>query len=264
MPDLITSRQNPLVKQLAEIRDGRDTALLFLEGPRLVKEVLKTKQVVEILIWTPSADGDPVLEEAKLQAKRLFKVAASVFEAISDVDAPQGILAIARASRWTWTDLVKRTPAPMVILDGVQDPGNAATIVRTAEAAGAAGVVTTPGTAHLTSPKALRGGAGSALRLPSLEHVPAPDIVRELKKARYQLLAAVSPGKETPSIPYTEVIWNQPTAFLLGREGQGLTKVWESQIDHFIHIPIASTVESLNVAVAAALLLFEAQKHPLA
>ena len=108
-------------------------------------------------------------------SRRKFQVSETVFEAVSDVKCPQGILAVTGRPRAGWPDLLSRAPAPLVILDGIQDPGNLATIVRTAEAAGAAGVVTTPGTAHLFSPKALRGAMGSA-RPPE----PAPSMTAVL------------------------------------------------------------------------------------
>src|SRR5207302_7665867 len=127
---------------------------------------------------------------AQGKAKRKVQVSDSVFKAISDVDNPQGILAIARCPEWSWKDLVDRAPAPLVILDGIQNPGNVATIVRTAEAAGAAGIVTTPGTAHIFSPKALRGAMGSTLRLPCLEHLTIREITKELAKNSILLVAA--------------------------------------------------------------------------
>jgi len=260
MADLITSRQNPLVKQLEGIRDDRDSPLMFLEGPRLVQEVLSTKLPIEILVWTKSADGDPVLEAAKPQAKRLFRVADPLFRSISDVDAPQGMLAIARCPRWTWKDLLNKAPAPLVILDGVQDPGNVATIVRTVEASGAGGLITTPGTAHLYAPKALRGAAGSSLRVTVLEHRPAAEIVAELKKADYHFLAATVSTKAERVFPYLDVNWNWPSAIILGQEGQGISSAWGSAVDQFIFIPMDSPVESLNVSAAAAILLYEARR----
>lgn len=262
MPDeLITSRQNPLVKSLAQIRDDRDSPLMFLEGPRLVAEVLKSKRPLEILIWTKSIDGDPVLEEARNHAKKLFRVSDPVFQAVSDVDAPQGILAIARCPNWTWEDLLKKAPAPLLVLDGIQDPGNVAAIVRAAEASGAAGIVTTPGTAHLFAPKALRGAAGSTLRLPCLEHLQAIDIASRLKKANYQLFAAAAREKSADPVCYTDIPWDFPQAFLLGKEGKGLSDTWGSAIDRPVYIPMEPPVESLNVAAAAAILLYESRKH---
>src|SRR5882724_1662192 len=192
---VITSRRHSLVKELSDIRDNRDSPLLFMEGPRLVQEVLDTKTPIEILVSTPAAEGQAVFKPAQAKAKRTLQVTDSVFKAISDVENPQGVLAIVHGPIWTWQDFFKRLPAPIVVIDGVQDPGNVSTVLRTAEAAGAAGVVTTPGTAHLFSPKALRGAMGSTLRLPCLEHRTAAEISKELKKSHVGLVATTMASK---------------------------------------------------------------------
>ncbi len=258
---LITSRRHSLVKELSEIRDDRDSPLMFLEGPRLVQEVLNSRIPIEILISIPAAEAGDVYKPAKSKAKRTVPVSESVFKAISDVDNPQGILAIARCPEWSWKNLLDRAPAPLVILDGVQDPGNVAMIVRTAEAAGAAGVVTTPGTAHLFSPKALRGAMGSTLRVPCLEHVAIPEIVKELKKNSIDVVAATMENKsksKAPSrIPYTQRNWMLAAAVLFGQEGKGISSEWGSAIQESIFIPMQPPVESLNVASAASIILYE-------
>jgi TrmH family RNA methyltransferase len=196
--ETITSRRHALIRELQDIRDDRDSPLMFLEGPRLVEEVLGTGLPIEILVWTPAAESTPVWSQAGPRAKRKFQVSASVFEAVSDVESPQGILAIARCPTWGWKSLFSSLPSPVVVLDGLQDPGNVATIIRTAEAAGAAGLLTTPGTAHVYAPKALRSAAGSSLRLPILEHQPVREIILELSKHGITLVGA-SPRTEASS-----------------------------------------------------------------
>ncbi len=268
-PTVITSRRHSLVKELAEIRDDRDSPLMFMEGPRLVQEVLYSNIAVEILVWTPAAESEEVFKPAESKAKRRLQVSESVFKSISDVDNSQGILAIARCPEWSWRDFLSRAPAPIVILDGVQDPGNVATIVRTAEATGAAGIVTTPGTAHLFSPKALRGAMGSTLRLPCLEHLPIRDVVKELRKNSLLLVAAtmavktksksLSRSQRLEELPvlYTQINWKMAAAVLFGQEGKGISEDWGSAIHQSIFIPMQPPVESLNVAVAAAIILYE-------
>ncbi len=241
---------------------------MFLEGPRLIQEVLNSNFPIEILVWTPAAESEGVFNPAESKAKRKLQVTESVFKAISDVDTPQGILAIARCPEWSWQDLLGRGPAPIVILDGVQDPGNVSSIIRTAEAAGAAGIVTTPGTAHLFSPKALRGAMGSTLRMPCLEHLPVKEVVKELKKNSRLLLAATmevkTKAKEPvrslrlgePPVPYTQFNWKMAAAVLFGQEGKGISADWDS-IHQSVFIPMQPPVESLNVSAAAAILLYE-------
>jgi TrmH family RNA methyltransferase len=266
---VITSRRHSLVKELAEIRDDRDSPLMFMEGPRLVEEVLNSNRAIEILVWTSTAESEEVFKAAEAKAKQKLQVSDSVFKAISDVENPQGILAIARCPEWSWRNLFDRAPAPVVILDGVQDPGNVSTIVRTAEAAGAAGIVTTPGTAHLFSPKALRGAMGSTLRLPCIEHAPVLEVVRELRKNSILLVAATmapSIKSKSPSrsqrlgdLPmlYTQMNWKMAAAVLFGQEGKGISKDWDSAIHQSIFVPMQPPVESLNVAAAAAVILYE-------
>ncbi len=266
---VITSRRHSLVKELAEIRDDRDSPLMFMEGPRLVQEVLDSGNPIEILVWTPAAENGDVFKPAHAKAKRKLPVSESVFKSISDVDNPQGILAIARCPKWSWEDLTGRAPAPIVILDGVQDPGNVATIVRTAEAAGASGIVTTPGTAHIFSPKALRGAMGSTLRLPCLEHLTVREITKELSKNSILLVAATLQEKiktKSPSrsqrlselpMQYTQLNWKMASAILFGQEGKGISPEWDAHIHQAIFVPMQPPVESLNVAAAAAVILYE-------
>jgi TrmH family RNA methyltransferase len=266
---VVTSRRHSLVKELSEIRDDRDSPLMFLEGPRLVKEILASDIPIEILVWTKAAEEEDAFKAAHAKTKRKLPVSESVFKSISDVDNPQGILAIARCPNWSWQEIIDRTPAPMVILDGVQDPGNVAAIIRTAEAAGASGIVTTPGTAHLFSPKALRGAMGSTLRLPSLEHLSVRDIVKELRKNNILLVAATMVEKtkgKGPSrsqmlselpLQYTQLNWKMSAALLFGQEGKGIAEEWDSHIHQSIFVPMQPPVESLNVAAAAAILLYE-------
>lgn len=227
----ITSRRHALIGELQTIRDDRDSPLMFLEGPRLVTEVLGTDLPIEIFIWTEQAESMPMWSQVSAKAKRKFRVSEKVFMAISDVESPQGILAIARCPVWDWRQLLNPSKpgdpsgsSPIVILDGLQDPGNVATIIRTAEAAGSAGIVTTPGTAHVYSPKALRGAAGSTLRLPILEHRTHEEILRELGAAGVRLIGTTAKRSppDTCSL-YADFDFKTPCALVLGQEGGGLS-----------------------------------------
>ncbi|HVO32889.1 MAG TPA: TrmH family RNA methyltransferase, partial [Elusimicrobiota bacterium] len=193
-PAVITSRQNPIVKHFQSVRLGRSPGLIFLEGPRLVGEAFRTGAPIESFAASQSLVLEGECLEAMRSAERAFRVSAPVLRAIADVEEPRGLAAIVGRPNWDWSAILSRHPLPIVILDGIQDPGNAGTIVRTAEAAGAAGLLTTPGTAGLFGPKAIRGSAGSVLRVPSLEHRPVPEILERLDAGRYGLLAAASAG----------------------------------------------------------------------
>jgi TrmH family RNA methyltransferase len=147
-----------------------------------------------------------------------------------------------------------------LILDGLQNPGNMASIVRTAEAAGAAGIVTTPGTVRLTSAKALRAAMGSSLRFPCLEHVPVEQINDNLSHGGYKLYGTLADAetKIKSSLTCWEVNWTNACAVVLGQEGGGLPASWGMILHDTIVIPMQGKVESLNVAAAAAVILYEA------
>jgi TrmH family RNA methyltransferase len=234
---------------------------MFLEGRRLIQEALASHYSLETLIISqrfPDTDFlDPFIE----RIQKSFEVSPQVFEVLTDVHSPQGVIAIARRPVFEWDALKKKAPAPCVILDGLQDPGNAASIIRTAEAAGAAGVITTPRTAHLFSPKALRGAMGSTLRVPILEHRSPDEIIRELQSGNYALLGTTVLKANPDALSYTAIDWKKAWAIVLGQEGQGLSADWKSCLKATIHIPMAPPVESLNVAASAAVLLYESARQ---
>jgi len=257
----IISRQNPLVKELRALRDDRSSSLLFLEGYHLVMEALRSGLKLEILVMEdrfPDSDG---LRQAKSHARKAYLVSSSVFRAVASVDTPSGILAVAEAPAASWETLTKKSPAPLVILDGIQDPGNAGAIVRTAEAAGAAGVITLEGTARLFSPKALRAAMGSSLRLPLMEHRRLAETAERCRSAGYRLVGACGADSAQATVRYDQADWKTPVALVLGAEGRGLDPAWEPYLEQSVKIPMEPPVESLNVAVAAAVLLYESRRR---
>jgi TrmH family RNA methyltransferase len=253
----ITSRAHPLLKELRELRDHPNPDLLFLEGPKLVEEALRASIPLKTLIYTSDfKDAAGLIHRATDKAKQTLSVSDSIFRSVSDLVEPQGVIAVGERPHWTWEQILAKSPAPIVVVDGLQNPGNVAAIVRTAEAAGAAGVITTPGTARLTSPKALRGAMGSVLRVPTLEHQSIPEIAKQLSENKYTLYGA-SHSTEDFDL-YAEIDWTKPGAILLGQEGSGLSMDWEPFDCRGVKIPMEGAVESLNVGAAAAILLYEA------
>src|SRR5450432_3838641 len=218
-----------------------------------------------------------------------------LFEGIADTEHPQGVAALV-APRAATLDDILRVPGEacsvlLVVLAGVQDPGNVGTILRTASAFGATGAVTTAsgqsGTASPFSPKALRASAGAALHLPILAGMSLPILLTQLRVANVRTLAAVAHNRDTslvraesspaaaqhaaphlgeistPEVPLFpwEVDWCQPVALLVGNEGAGLPEEVERSADARIRIPMASGIESLNAAAAAAVLFYEAARQ---
>jgi TrmH family RNA methyltransferase len=195
-----------------------------------------------------------------------------LFEGLADTEHPQGVAALVHPRETSFDDLI-RAPASacaplLVVLAGVQDPGNVGTILRTAAAFGATGAATAAsgisGTASPFSPKALRASAGAALHLPILAGASLAILLTQFKVAGIRTLAssAHEPGDgEQPLLAPWEVDWCEPVALLVGNEGAGLPGEVERSADARIRIPMASGVESLNAAAAAAVLFYEAARQ---
>jgi TrmH family RNA methyltransferase len=259
LTEQITSRQNPLVKRAQRIRSGTEPGYMFVEGVRLIEEAFDAGLPVEALIYTPTFAGDErgseLLDHVARRRCRGAIVPQRVMEAICDVESPQGAVALVIQPRFEIED-VFAGEAPVVLLEGLQDPGNVGTILRTAEAAGAAGAVTTPGTSEPYAPKALRASMGSAFRLPVARRVTVEEAV-EVARARRMPVLAASMG----ATRYTEADLRGPFLLLVGNEGAGLSAATLSAADRVVSVPLHGPVESLNAAIATAVILFEAARQ---
>lgn len=260
LTEQITSRQNPLVKRAQRARDGAEPGRMFVEGIRLIEEALAADVAIEALIYTlalgETERGRALLEHAARRRCRGALVPEQILRAICDVETPQGAIALAATPRFELGDLFDAERPLVVALDALQDPGNVGTILRAAEASGASGVAATPGTAEPYGAKALRASMGSAFRLPVARRVRVAAFAEEARTRGVALYAAAADGKSL----YTEVDWSQPCAVLVGNEGAGLSPEARSAADATISIPLAAPVESLNAALAAAVVLFEAAR----
>jgi TrmH family RNA methyltransferase len=269
--ETLTSRDNRWLKRFRAALHGAEGAaegLLGVEGARLVEEALRSGLRVEALLV--SDWGERHLDRLARWLEpglRILRTGDRLFAGVADTLTPQGVAALVHPRAVTFDDLVRGLPL-VVVLVGVQDPGNVGTIVRTAEAFGASGAATcahgNSGTAHPLSPKAMRASAGSALRLPVLHGVAVSILLAQLRMAGVKLYAACSAAGATPgarAIPPWEADLRVPAALLVGNEGAGLPAEVEASADARVHIPIAAGVESLNAAVAATVLLYEAARQ---
>lgn len=261
LTEQITSRQNPLIKRAQRIRDGEEPLHLFMEGARLVDEALRSSIHLEALIYTTvfseSERGEALLARVARAHVRGALVPQAIMRTICDTESPQGVVALGGRPRFELDDVLRGENPLVVALDGLQDPGNVGTVIRAAEAAGASGVVTTPGTAEVYGPKALRASMGSAFRLPIVRRIPIDLVSDEIGKLDGVVVGAVADG----SIAYTEFNWRRPTMVVIGNEGAGLSSDALSSIAETVSIPLASPVESLNAGIAAAVILFEAARQ---
>jgi RNA methyltransferase, TrmH family len=279
-PGLLTSRDNRWLKEFRlTLRGGLPTENGFVgvEGARLVEEALRSGCRIQAVLFSESGERhherlSPLIDRPEM-AFPVLRTTDRLFEGLADTEHPQGVAALVQPRETSFDDLV-RTPesacAPLlVVLAGVQDPGNVGTILRTAAAFGATGAATSAsgisGTASPFSPKALRASAGAALHLPILAGMSISILLAQLKVAGVRTLASSihEPDKDLEQrlLAPWEVDWCQSVALLVGNEGAGLPEEVEHSADVRIRIPMASGVESLNAAAAAAVLFYEAARQ---
>jgi TrmH family RNA methyltransferase len=260
----ITSRQNPVVRQFRALIDAGERRQangehILLDGAHLLEEALAADLPLDVV-----AIGDEPVEHttglgrrAAARGARLLSVSANVLAAISPVRQPSGVVAIAR-HRPSSIESVFAAGSPLVLLlSEVQDPGNVGAAIRAAEACGATGVITSPGSADPFGWKALRGAMGSSFRIPVAARQPLDAAVREAHRRAIRVYAA-APRGGTP-LPRCDL--RRSAAILLGGEGTGLSPNLMTLADEALTIPMRGGVESLNVATAAALIAYEALRQ---
>jgi TrmH family RNA methyltransferase len=260
--DIIKSRKNPLVQRAREVRDGRERELIFVEGVRLCEEATRAALDFEIVLHTPAMAGSErgarLLIDLGRRAARTQAADEEVFDFLSDTKTAQGVVALARRPRAGPEVIESRNATPLVVvMHRANNPSNAGAMLRVAEAAGATAAVATHGSTDLFSPKSLRGSMGSAFRLP-LWTGPSLAEVLEWCRARGVRLVATAADAEQA---HTELDWTTPRAVLVGPEAGGLTDEETRAADDRLRIPMRPPVESLNVAVALGVVLYEAARQ---
>jgi RNA methyltransferase, TrmH family len=258
---MLSSPQNERVKDYVLLRtDGnvrRERKRFLLEGKRAVAAALSLPHVlVHELIFSDHVLGDDLELVQQAQSKHipLVRVSKDVFKKIADVMTPQGIAAVVRIPEWKPEDVFARKDALIVVACGLQDPGNVGTIIRSCEASGAATLVTLEGTADPFNAKVVRATAAGLLALPILRMKTA-EFLAASEAHEMRLVATAATG----GVSYRKFDWKKrPIALCIGSEGEGLPEVVEKACREKVTIPIKGSAESLNAAVAASVLLFEA------
>jgi TrmH family RNA methyltransferase len=251
-PKRISGRDNPEFKRFLAVRARKKADRILLQGPKLLREAVRSGLKVEAIAFDETrALPQDLLQEAS--PVRLLQFSAALMKSLSDVETHQGVIAMIEAPVFDRNWWSQREPF-ILVLDGLQDPGNVGTLFRTAEAAGVSGVFLTRGCADPLSPKALRASAGSAFRLPHLLDLAPADMLA-LLPSHLTLLAAVA--APSASSVFGEAPLRLPLALALGSEGAGLSPLIERAATSRVRIPSARAVESLNVGVAGAILMFE-------
>ena len=270
---------NALVKKA---KTRREEDLFVAEGLRMCSEIPKDR--IHTLYISESFSKTKECKTLREGVKHIELVTDEVFKSLSDTQTPQGILALVKQYHYTLDEVTGKTakekatasgqdadgsvqnrkkqenrkkPALLMVLETIQDPGNLGTILRAGEGAGVTGVVMDANTTDIYNPKVIRSTMGSVLRMPFVYVENLHEILQELKNRNIRLFAAHLKGKQA----YDLEDYTGDTAFLIGNEGNGLTDETAAMADTYVRIPMEGSVESLNAAVAASVLMFEAARQ---
>ena len=256
--NVITSRQHPIVKEFRALARG-DAVSMLLDGWHLLGEAATARVTVDkiAICGPPTAHEQRIVDRLRRDGAEVVEVSGIVLNALSPVNAPTGVVASARIPAAASLSVIKPSPALVLAATGLQDPGNAGAIIRSAAAAGATGVVLDELSADPWGWKSLRASMGSAFHLPVVRSRALASLIEEWRGAGLRIAAAVPRGG---SAMY-DVDFTAPTAILLGGEGAGLSDAIAAAADVQVSIPMRAAIESLNAAVAAAVLLYEAQRQ---
>jgi TrmH family RNA methyltransferase len=255
----VAGRHNPRLKQLRQAFQGADSQKeSAIEGFRMIEEAIRSPVRLRAVFFSESARlrAPRLLPQIGSQVETLL-VPDRLFRALVASESPQGIAALVEIRRHSFPDLLEGDRAgPVVVAAGVQDPGNLGTILRSAEAFGARALLVTERTASAYGPKAIRASAGSIFRLP-VAAIDSPGAAREMRRRGIRLVATAS-HKGTP---LKEANLSGPLAIFVGNEGAGLDRRLMAEMDELVSIPHSPRVESLNAAISASIVLYEASRN---
>lgn len=257
---MITSAANQKLREVqalgrkASLR--RERGVFLVEGARMLEETPEDR-IEELYVsasFMEKCGGDL---KKKLERRRFELLSDRAFAAISDTKTPQGILAVVRREQSSLEELLREERASFLLLETIQDPGNLGTMMRSGEGAGLTAIIADRGTADIYSPKAVRSTMGSIFRVPFVYVDDLHAAIRRLKGAGVQVCAAHLRGSRA----YDRVSYRKSNAFLIGNEAAGLCPETAALADFSVRIPMLGAVESLNAAVAAAVLLYELSRQ---
>ncbi|WP_404784088.1 TrmH family RNA methyltransferase [Altericista sp. CCNU0014] len=255
---MLTSLQNPLVKQVRKLRSSKHRRLqgcFLLEGTHLLQEAALARWPLVTLFYTERwQDKNPqLLSDLQGTVPRCELASAEVLAAIATTLNPDGVVAVAQ--------LASQRPVTIrrlgLVLETLQDPGNVGTLLRTAAAAGVEGVLLSEDSADLESPKVLRASAGAWFKVAAAQCANVLEQVKYYQSQGFQAIATTPRA----TIEYWSVDYTQPTLILVGNEGAGLSEALLQVSDVRVSIPTSAGVESLNAAIATAVLLYEAKRQ---
>lgn len=264
---LLSSLQNPRIKEAIGLRERSHrnaTGLFIVEGYRELLRAIDGKQAIESLFFCPSlflgSNEWALIERLKLQGARLFECADKVFHKLSYRDRPDGLLAIAKQQPLTLERLEEKIALEqnpfLVVAEAIEKPGNLGTILRSSDAVGVDGLIVCDRCTDVFNPNVVRASVGTLFTVPVVE-AAGLETLHWLKKRGIQILAA-TPSAERE---YTAVDMSGPLAIAVGTEQLGLSELWMKEADIQVRIPMCGVADSLNVAMATTLLLYEALRQ---
>ncbi len=253
-PALLSSRQHPLcklVRSLHAARGRKRHGLFVVEGGNAVIEALRARWPLTELLTTPESGWDEIAAQANIEVRF---VSEELLEYLSEAQSAPEVIALAKMPPDSFDNW--DVSGCLLVLDGVSDPGNVGTLFRAADAAGASGVLPANGCADPFSPKVVRGSAGSLFHLPPLQLNENPSVIQSLHARDIPIIAAVAHD----GIDCYEFSWPRRCALVMGHETRGVSPELEAAAQARVSIPIYGDAESLNVAMAGALLLYAWQR----
>ena len=254
--NMITSTGNQQVKNLMllmkKAKARKEQGLFVVEGKKMIAEA-----PADWLVQMYVSESFQKENGAMLTGKEYEVLSDAVFKSVSDTQTPQGVLGLIRKPRYQFEQLFRRKNPHLLVLESIQDPGNLGTMLRTGEGAGIDGVIMNQTTVDLFNPKTIRSTMGSIYRVPFFVAENLPETIQILKERGVSVYAAHLKG----TLSYEEPDYTKAAAFLIGNEGNGLSDEIADCADTYIKIPMCGQVESLNAAISATLLMYEANRQ---
>ena len=259
---MITSNSNPKVKQIiqwqSKSKERRNAGIFLAEGYKMFEEAPE-ESIQQIFISADALDKLDAYPEIRDKMKRLGyeTVTNDIFLHMSDTQTPQGILCVVKRPQYSLEQLLQTEAPLLIVLEDLQDPGNLGTIIRTGEGAGVTGVIMNSRTVDIFNPKTIRATMGSVFRVPFIYADDLPEVIQFLHSRGVHTYSAHLEGETY----YDDFSFREATAFLIGNEGNGLSEETSSLAEQSLRIPMEGNVESLNAAIAASLLMYEAYRQ---
>jgi RNA methyltransferase, TrmH family len=256
----VSSNQNPIIKEVKalKVRKHREEKqLFFIEGLRFVEDALKERTDIQYVLvsekFIQSNESNKVMGMIPQDSWKVYELPDKLFKEISDTENPQGIMAVLKMGNFTLDDIIKEDNNFLVILETIQDPGNMGTIIRTADAAGAKGIIVSKGSVDLYNPKVLRSTMGSVFHVPIYFSENLAEDLLLVKSKGILLYAAHLAG----NMNYYEVKDWSNSGIIIGNEANGISSEISDLANTLVKIPMEGRAESLNASIAAGLLIYE-------